>query len=67
MWLINAAMRRPITIVIAVIAISLGSILAYMRMSVDIFPDLNLPVIYVAQPYGGMDPAQMEGYLTYYY
>ncbi len=23
--------------------------------------------IYVAQPYGGMDPAQMEGYLTYYY
>jgi hypothetical protein len=21
----------------------------------------------VAQPYGGMDPAQMEGYLTYYY
>ena len=25
------------------------------------------PAIYVAQPYGGMDPAQMEGYLTYYY
>ena len=67
MWLINAAMRRPITIVIAVIAISLGSILAYLRMSVDIFPDLNLPVIYVAQPYGGMDPAQMEGYLVSYY
>ena len=36
-------------------------------MPVDIFPNLNLPVIYVAQPYGGMDPAQMEGYLTYYY
>src|SRR5215831_15986217 len=67
MWLINAAMRRPITIVIAVIAISLGSILAYLRMSVDIFPDLNLPVIYVAQPYGGMDPSQMEGYLVSYY
>lgn len=36
-------------------------------MDVDIFPALNLPVIYVAQPYGGMDPAQMEGYLTNYY
>jgi multidrug efflux pump subunit AcrB len=24
-------------------------------------------VIYVAQPYGGMDPSQMEGYLVYYY
>ena len=36
-------------------------------MPVDIFPSLNLPVIYVCQPYGGMDPAQMEGFLTNYY
>jgi len=36
-------------------------------MRIDIFPDLDLPVIYVAQPYGGMSPAQMEGYITYYY
>src|SRR4029079_5401290 len=36
-------------------------------MPVDIFPNLNLPVIYVCQPYGGMDPAQMEGLLTHYY
>src|SRR3954468_16848804 len=36
-------------------------------MEVDIFLNLNLPVIYVAQPYGGMDPAQMEGFITNYY
>jgi multidrug efflux pump subunit AcrB len=36
-------------------------------MSRDIFPPLGIPTIYVAQPYGGMDPAQMEGYLTYFY
>ena len=36
-------------------------------MDVDIFPRLNLPVIYVCQPFGGMDPAQMEGFLTNYY
>ena len=36
-------------------------------MEVDIFPKLNLPVIYVCQPYGGMDPAQMEGFLTNFY
>src|SRR5215468_6187913 len=36
-------------------------------MPVDIFPDLNTPVIYVAQPYGGMDPQQMEGFITNYY
>ncbi|HEV7998578.1 MAG TPA: efflux RND transporter permease subunit [Planctomycetaceae bacterium] len=37
------------------------------RVPVDIFPSLNLPMICVAQPYGGMDPAQMEGLLTNYY
>jgi multidrug efflux pump subunit AcrB len=36
-------------------------------MARDIFPTLGIPTIYVAQPYGGMDPAQMEGFLTYYY
>jgi multidrug efflux pump subunit AcrB len=36
-------------------------------MARDIFPPLGIPTIYVAQPFGGMDPAQVEGYLTYYY
>lgn len=67
MWLINTALIRPFTILVAVIAVALGSSLALMRMPVDIFPNLNLPVIYVAQPYGGMDPAQMESYLVSYY
>jgi multidrug efflux pump subunit AcrB len=67
MWLINTALRRPFTILVAVIGVALGSALAVTRMPVDIFPNLNLPVIYVAQPYGGMDPAQMESFLTSYY
>ncbi|MGP0069360.1 MAG: efflux RND transporter permease subunit [Isosphaeraceae bacterium] len=61
------AMRRPYTVMVLVFAVALGSLLAVTRMSIDIFPNLNLPVIYVAQPYGGMDPAQMEGLLTNYY
>ncbi len=44
-----------------------GIELPIKRMAIDIFPALNLPVIYVCQPYGGMDPAQMEGLLTNYY
>src|SRR5919201_6752964 len=67
MWLVLTAMRRPITIIVAVVAIGLMSIIAIQRMKVDIFPQLGAPAIYVAQPYGGMDPAPMEGYLTYYY
>jgi multidrug efflux pump subunit AcrB len=61
------ALRHPITVMVAVVALVVGSALAVLRMKVDIFPALNLPVIYVAQPYGGMDPAQMEGLITNYY
>ena len=67
MWLIRTALRRPVTILVGVIAVGLLAVFAISRMRIDIFPDLNLPVIYVAQPYGGMSPAQMEGYLVYYY
>src|SRR5438093_1863684 len=67
MWLVFTAMRRPITILVAVMSVALASIVAIRGMKVDIFPQLGAPAIYVAQPYGGMDPSQMEGYLTYYY
>jgi multidrug efflux pump subunit AcrB len=67
MWLIRAALRRPIATLVVMIAVALSSILAISRMRVDILPNLNLPVIYVAQPYGGMSAAQMEAYLVYYY
>jgi multidrug efflux pump subunit AcrB len=67
MWLIRAALRRPVTVLVLVAAIALSSILAIMRTRVDIFPNLDLPVIYVAQPYGGMSPQQMEGFISYYY
>jgi multidrug efflux pump subunit AcrB len=67
MWLVLAGMRRPITVLVAVVSIALTSVLAIRQMKVDIFPKLGAPAIYVAQPFGGMDPSQMEGYLTYYY
>jgi multidrug efflux pump subunit AcrB len=61
------ALRHPYTVMVGVVAIVLGSALAVARMPIDVFPSLNLPVIYVAQPYFGLDPAQMEGLLTNYY
>ncbi|HEY3517970.1 MAG TPA: efflux RND transporter permease subunit [Gammaproteobacteria bacterium] len=67
MNLVQVALRRPTTVVVIVAAVLLATALALQRMPRDIFPTLGIPTIYVAQPYGGMDPAQMEGYLTYYY
>src|SRR5664279_2085893 len=67
MRLVLAALSRPLTVVVALVAIALCAFLAVNRTPVDIFPQVGDPAIYVAQPYGGMDPAQMEGYMTYYY
>ena len=67
MNLVSFALRRPITILVLVIAAVLTSFLAIERMPRDVFPNLGVPVLYVAQPYGGMDPAQMEGFLVNYY
>jgi multidrug efflux pump subunit AcrB len=67
MWFIHQSLKRPITVFVAAAALALLAFFAVRRMPVDIFPNLDLPVVIVAQPYGGMDPAQMEGYLTYYY
>jgi len=73
MWLIRFALNRPFTVMVALAGVigaalvALGFIPGIDRMPIDVFPSLNLPVVYVCQPYGGMDPAQMEGYLANYY
>jgi multidrug efflux pump subunit AcrB len=67
MNLVSFALRRPISLLTMVVAVALVGFLAVDRMSRDIFPDLGVPTIYVAQPYGGLDPAQMEGFITNYY
>lgn len=61
------ALKRPVTVITLALGLVLMGYVACGRMRVDIFPNLNLPVIYVCQPYGGMDPSQMEGLLTNYY
>jgi len=65
--LVSFALRRPITILVLAIAATLTGFLAIERMPRDVFPNLGVPVLYVAQPYGGLDPAQMEGFLVNYY
>lgn len=67
MNIVSLSLRRPLTVVVLVLAVCLGGMLAVQKMARDIFPPLGIPTIYVAQPFGGMDPAQVEGYLTFYY
>lgn len=65
--MIPFALRRPFTVLALTAAVVLGAVLALTRLPVDVFPRLDLPVIYVAQPFGGMAPSQMEGFLVNYY
>ncbi len=67
MFLVLRALRRPFTVLVAVLAILLSAGLAVRRAPVDIFPDLGVPIIYVVQPFGGMSPSQMEGEIVSYY
>src|SRR5437879_895143 len=67
MDLVTTALRRPISLLMAILALAVTGVLALNRMPRDIFPDLGVPTLYVAQPYGGMDPAQMEGFIVNYY
>jgi multidrug efflux pump subunit AcrB len=67
MSLARNALRQPWTVLVAVVAVCLGAWVGLQRMTRDVFPPLGVPSIYVAQPYGGMDPLQMEGFLTYRY
>ncbi len=64
MVLIRFAMKHPITMLMVVVALfGLGG-LAATEMRIDIFPQFNLPQIFIIQNYNGMSPAQMEGLIV---
>src|ERR1700743_2720744 len=62
MGLIRTALRKPITILVLVAGLLFFGISAVRSIKIDIFPNLNLPVIYISHPYGGFTPDQMETY-----
>ncbi|MGG7662095.1 efflux RND transporter permease subunit [Dyadobacter sp. BHUBP1] len=62
--MLNLSLKRPIAVLVFVAGLVVFSIMAATKIPVDIFPKLNSPVIYVIEPYGGMSPAQMEGFFA---
>src|SRR3978361_2162571 len=62
MGMIKGALQKPITILVIVAGLFFFGINAVNNIKIDIFPDLNLPVIYISHPFGGYTPTQMEGY-----
>jgi len=64
MNLIRFALRKPISILVLVAGLFFFGIGAVKDIKVDILPKMNLPVIYLAHPFGGYTPNQMESYFA---
>ncbi|GAB3903020.1 efflux RND transporter permease subunit [Mucilaginibacter boryungensis] len=64
MSMVTAALKRPITVVVITMSLMIFAVLSAINIPIDIFPQLNLPTIYVIESYGGMSPQQMEGFFS---
>lgn len=62
MNLIRSALRKPISILVIVAALFFFGVSAVRTIKVDIFPSLDLPVMYISHPFGGYTPEQMEAF-----
>src|ERR1051325_7727689 len=60
------AIRTPYLIVVICLVITIVGVVSVIRMPVDLFPAMNIPVVVVATFYNGMAPEQIEGNITYH-
>ncbi len=64
MWLTRLALRNPVLILmVSLMTIVLGFV-SLRRLSVDLFPDITIPVIRVATFYPGAGPGDIEQTIT---
>lgn len=64
MNIIRFALRKPVTIMVGVLAIAYFSFTAVRKINVDIFPQIESPAIFIAMPYGGLTPSYMDGFMA---
>ena len=67
MNLISFALKKPLSILVIVLGLLFFGIKATRDVKVDILPEMNLPVVYIAHSFNGYTPQQMEGYFTKMY
>jgi len=58
------SLRNPHSIIVGALIIALLGATAFVRMPVDVFPSLHIPVVVVATFYPGMPPLDMEADIT---
>jgi HAE1 family hydrophobic/amphiphilic exporter-1 len=58
------AIRYPFFIIVACLIVAIVGTVTLVRMPVDLFPPINIPVVVVATFYSGMPPQQIETDIT---
>jgi multidrug efflux pump subunit AcrB len=64
MWIVQVALRRPYTFLVMALLILLATPLVLLKMSVDIFPEINIPVVSIVWNYGGLSAQEMGQRIT---
>jgi CzcA family heavy metal efflux pump len=65
MWIVRLALRRPYTFVVASILLVILGVFAIERTPVDIFPDIDIPVVGINWNYTGLSPQDMSDRIIY--
>ncbi|MGQ0800799.1 MAG: efflux RND transporter permease subunit [Pseudomarimonas sp.] len=60
MSLAELSLRRPVTAVMAYVSMIVIGLIATQRLSLEQFPDVNVPFIFVNLPYPGSTPEEVE-------
>src|SRR5882762_3660247 len=60
MWIVRLALRRMYTFVVAAVLIAVLGAVSIYRMSTDIFPSIDIPVVSVVWQYFGMPADEIE-------
>jgi CzcA family heavy metal efflux pump len=64
MWIVEVALRRPYTFLVMALLILLATPLVLLKMSTDIFPEINIPVISIVWTYGGLSAQEVTQRIT---
>jgi len=64
MWIVRLALHRPYTFLVGALLILILSPIVILRTSIDIFPDINIPVVSIIWAYTGLAPQDMEQRIT---
>ncbi|MGA9138547.1 MAG: efflux RND transporter permease subunit [Methylovirgula sp.] len=65
--IVRIALQRPYTFVVMAMLILIFGVMAWVKTPMDVFPNINIPVVSVVWTYNGLPPDDMSGRIVYYY